>query len=290
MKSHFLFFTVLAFVLSTFKATAIETNPLEELWVVNGLDQPESVVYDPKHKQLIVSNINGAPLELNQQGYLSRVSIDGEILEQHWVKNLNAPKGLAIYGDNVYVADMQVLHIISLSTGKTVQKFEIKDAKMLNDITVDQSGTVYVSDFLGGVIYRLENQKLTAWFSSEDLPHPNGLLSQQNRLLIGSWGKEVQEDFSTKVPGSLYSLDTDSQTLTPVSYGYQLGNLDGVVSINDKTYISDWISGDIYELFDNQRIKVLSPGSGVADIGAHDNMVFAPMMHNGQLIAWKTSN
>ena len=288
MKSHLLFLALLA--LGTSKVTAIETNPLKELWVVEGLDQPESVVYDQTHKQLIVSNINGAPLELNQQGYLSRISTDGEILEQHWVKGLNAPKGLAIYGDNVYVADMQVLHVINLSTGKTVQKFEIEDAKMLNDITVDEAGTVYVSDFLGGVIYRLKNQAFSAWFNSKDLPHPNGLLWQQNRLLIGSWGKEVQTDFSTKVPGSLYSLEADSQTLTPVSNGYQLGNLDGVVSIKDKLYISDWISGDLYELFDNQRIKVLSPGSGVADIGVHGNMIFAPMMHNGQLIAWQTSN
>lgn len=90
-------------------------------WTVNGLDQPESVVFDPQNNRLIVSNINGTSLELNGKGYLSLIGLDREIIQKQWVTGLNAPKGESIFKGNVYIADMQTLHIVDAKSGAIKQ-------------------------------------------------------------------------------------------------------------------------------------------------------------------------
>jgi len=284
---HTLFYAVAGILWLTTPFNYVQASSLNQLWSVNGLEQPESVVHDEQQDVLVVSNINGAPLELNGKGYLSRISTDGKIIDKYWVTQLNAPKGLAIHAGKLYVADMQTLHVINAKTGENLQQISLQEAKMMNDITVDDNGVVYVSDFLGGVIYQLNNDQLLPWFKSDKLPYPNGILWHDNEMLVGSWGKDIQSDFSTKTLGSLYRINPQSKQLTPISNAYQMGNLDGVISIDDDLYVSDWISGDLYHLHDNQRIKVLSKQPGLADVGVHEGVIYAPMMHDGELNAWK---
>ena len=61
-------------------------------WVVDGLNEPESAVFDKKHSAIYISNINGDPLKLDKNGYISKISVDGQILEKKWIKGLDAPK------------------------------------------------------------------------------------------------------------------------------------------------------------------------------------------------------
>ncbi|WP_315981799.1 SMP-30/gluconolactonase/LRE family protein [Aliamphritea spongicola] len=174
----------------------------QPLWQLNQFDQPESVVADPDSQWLYVSNINGAPTELNGKGYISQVSKTGEQLTRHWVTGLDAPKGLAISKGKLYAADMQTLHVISLSTGSLLQSYTLPDAKMLNDVTAGPDGTVYVSDMLGGGVYRLRDNRLSLWITPESISHPNGLLWEDDHLLIADWGTGMKADFTTGTPGA----------------------------------------------------------------------------------------
>lgn len=269
---------------------SLANGDIQERWTIDNLHQPESVVINATDDSVFVSNINGAPTELNGKGYISRVSQDGKLLDQYWVEGLDAPKGMAIVGQHLFVADMQTLHMIDIPQGKIVKQFSVPNAKMLNDITAAPDGTVYVSDFLGGTIYRLHNDQLTAWFNSEQIPYPNGLLWDKDKLLIGNWGREINPDFSTKTPGSLYQFKPNQKSLSVIPTGFELGNLDGIAAAGGSLYVSDWISGELFKLNGKERTVVLTLPIGLADIATTKNTLYTPRMMENKVTAWAITN
>ncbi|NQZ91047.1 MAG: ATP/GTP-binding protein [Moritella sp.] len=283
--------TALTLSIITASLTSYATNAQQPQWTIDNLDQPESVVTSVDGQFIYISNINGQPMELNGQGYISIANIDGKMVDQHWLKGLDAPKGLAVFGQYLYVADMQNLVEINTTTGKVENTYKAPKAKMLNDVTASTDGSIYVSDLLEGTIYRLQNGQFEPWFKSTALPHPNGLYAQQGELLVGSWGKGMNSDFSTAELGSLLRLNIDEQQLSTVPTGYKLGNLDGVIVTADKSiYVSDWLSGELFKLQGKERKLVLSLKPGLADIGANKQYLFTPMMMDNEVNAWKLSD
>ena len=268
-------------------------SPLTPLWTLSNFDQPESVVSDISGQHLYVSNINGQPTQLNGKGYISKLSVDGKVIEQHWLQGLDAPKGMAIAGDTLYVADMQQVHVVSLAQGRIVNRFVAPKAKMLNDITIGNDGTAYISDLLGGGIYRLKRgikkSEMTLWFTHKQLAHPNGLLWQGNDLLVASWGLGMNPDFTTNTPGSIFKINASDNkpSLTLMPAATEMGNLDGLASFKNSLYVSDWISGALFKVQGNQHSQVLKLNPGLADISAHGNMLFAPLMMDGVVRAWR---
>jgi len=283
--------TALALTVITTAITSYAANAKQPEWTINNLDQPESVVASTDGQFIYISNINGQPMELNGQGYISIANVNGRMVDQHWLKGLDAPKGLAVSGQYLYIADMQKLVKVNTRTGKIEDSYTAPNAKMLNDVTATTDGTIYVSDLLEGTIHRLKNGKFEAWFKSTALPHPNGLYAQQGELLVGSWGKGMNSDFSTAELGSLLRLNIVEQQLSTVPTGYKLGNLDGVIVTEDESiYISDWLSGELFKLQGKERKLVLSLKPGLADIGANKQYLFAPMMMDNEVSAWKFSD
>lgn len=273
-------------VSSLINITTVNANELEVEWQVNNFDQPESVVVHSATQAIYVSNINGQPTELNGKGYISKLSIKGEVLDKHWLENLNAPKGMAIHNDFLYIADMQQVHKVSISQARIIKQYTVDQAKMLNDITIADDGTVYISDLLAGGIYRVADDQITPWFSHEQLPHPNGLLWQQGKLLVASWGMGMNNDFTTQTAGSIYTLDIKTSDLAVLKGSEQLGNLDGLVLHDQAIYVSDWISGDLFRIQDNKNSKILALKPGLADIAGSGSLIFTPSMLDGQLTAW----
>ena len=154
-------------------ASQVEVST-ELVWSVSGFDQPESTVYLADSDSYLVSNINGAPMELNAKGYISKISSDGKILERYWSQGFNAPKGMAYFNGQVYVADMQQLVQLDSNTGKVIKRYTAKKSKMLNDVAIDNEGNVFVSDLIAGGVYRLSNGEFSQWIDSQEMPHPNG--------------------------------------------------------------------------------------------------------------------
>src|SRR5690242_8332725 len=83
---------------------------------------PESVLYDPMADVYLVSNINGSPVEKDNNGYISRVSPDGKVLTAKWIAGgvngvkLDAPKGTALRGDTLFVSDIDVVRLFNRNT------------------------------------------------------------------------------------------------------------------------------------------------------------------------------
>ena len=147
---------------------------------------PESVFFDTQAGCLYVSNINGGPGQKNGEGFLSKVDLSGQILELEWVKGLDAPKGMGVYGEELYVTDIDRVVVIDKNRGTILVVHSVPGAKFLNDIAVDRRGKVYISDSSGDAIYTLEGGRITKVLSGgRYLKGPNGLFWEGDALLIG---------------------------------------------------------------------------------------------------------
>jgi sugar lactone lactonase YvrE len=96
-----------------------------EIWRATGLEQPESAFFDAAGKRIVVSNIVGNPGAADGNGYLSVLSPDGKMVTQHWTDGMDAPKGMAVSGARLYVADITKVRVVDLETGKLVSTIDV---------------------------------------------------------------------------------------------------------------------------------------------------------------------
>ena len=128
--------------------TASAPAPLQ---ISEGLQTPESVLYDPDQDVYFISNINGNPLDADDNGYISRVDPERLQGEMKWIDGskpdvtLNAPKGMAIAGDTLYVADISTVRKFNRKTGAPEGEVKIIGTTFLNDAASDGT-SIYVSD------------------------------------------------------------------------------------------------------------------------------------------------
>ncbi|GAA3916205.1 hypothetical protein GCM10022277_08630 [Litoribacillus peritrichatus] len=140
---------------------------------------------------------------------------------------------------------------------------------------------------LGGGIYRIKQNKIMLWLSSEKIPYPNGLSWHDGKLYVASWGKGMNADFTTQTLGGIYHIDEENPEAGLTETVSALGNLDGIAWIDDRLYVSDWITGVLYKIDHGVREPVLTLAPGLADIGSEGRLLFTPMMHQGEVTAWR---
>src|SRR5450755_3430469 len=219
--------------------------------LTDGIATPESVLYDEANDRYLVSNINGKPDEVDNNGYIMELSPDGKVIKDKFIAGgvgkvkLDAPKGTGIYAGILYVSDITVVRKFDLKTGAPKGDIPVPGATFLNDIAVAKDGRVFVSD--SGIksgpsgfdptgtdaVYVIEKGKLKTVAKSKDLGGPNGLLVVDKGVLVVTFGtnelyrlddKGVKQDV-TKLPG---------------------GALDGIVQAGDKLLITSWQTSSIY--------------------------------------------
>ncbi|CAN7226631.1 SMP-30/gluconolactonase/LRE family protein [Mesorhizobium sp. LjRoot246] len=260
-----------------------------ELWRATGLEQPESALFDAANNRIIVSNIVGNPGEADGNGYLSVLSVDGKTVIQHWTDGMDAPKGMAIAGGKLYVADITRVRVVDLASGKLVASIAVPNAVFLNDMTADQSGKVYVTDMLADAIYRIDGERPELFVKDATLASPNGVFADGNRLIVASWGKGIRPDFSTAEPGGLLSVDIASKVVSPLPGAQKFADLDGVVAIGDTIYATAYMTGTLYRYQAGaapEAVAHFKPGS--ADIGTDGkSILYVPLMNEGEVAALK---
>lgn len=223
------------------------TESVEQLWQTDSVFQtPESVVYDPARQKLYVSNIAGSPIEKNGQGFISVVDLNGQIQQLKWIEGLNAPKGLYLLDDLLYIADLDQLVIVSILEGSILKKIDIPDAKFLNDITyLPDSEVILVTDTERHRIYWLDaNGQTGIWVENEQLMGPNGIIYHDNSLLIASFSGQ-----------RLFSMDPVQLDLTTIAN--EIGAGDGIlITSSGDTIVSDF-GGKIFQLNDQQAQLII---------------------------------
>jgi hypothetical protein len=171
-------------------ATAITVNAqhkVEKIWETEPLLKvPESALFTKDG--IYVSIIDGQPWEADGKGGIAKVGKDGKIINVDWVTGLSAPKGMAIVGDLLYVADIHDVVAISISKGKIDHKIPVPESGGFNDVTADKNGVVWVSDSQKGAIYKV--QAKTATLFMDNLRGINGIKAIDDKLYVLT-GKEM---------------------------------------------------------------------------------------------------
>ncbi len=224
-----------------------QTAAPELLWETAGFAAPESVVFDQARKQFYVSNMGSwGEGSTPGDGFISRVSAEGRILDLRWVTGLDSPKGLALANGRLYVGDEADLVEIDPAAGVITARHAPADGPGgFNDCTADPAGNVYVFSRRLATVFRLRAGRFEPWAKVDTTTTggPNGLLAERDRLLLGSWvvrGADGVERF-----GQLSTLTYADQT--PGRLGDQrIGNIDGIEPDGRGGYtVTDWITGDV---------------------------------------------
>jgi hypothetical protein len=198
-----------------------------------GFATPESAQYDERNDVYLVSNNNGSPLDADGNGFISRGGADDTTkLELKWIDGeadgveLDAPKGLAVSGDRLYVADLSNLRVFDRDSGKPVTSIAIEGATFLNGLTPGPDGTVYASD--------------------------SGLHK----------GKSGMEPSGTD---AVYRVGPDDE-VHKVAYGDDLGRPNGLATFGDDLWVVSYGSGELYRIgAAGKRVAVVKPDKGSLD-------------------------
>ncbi len=219
---------------------------LNKVWELgDGLSTPESVYYHASDDVLFVSNIaGGAPADADGDGFIAKLSPTGRIIQLKWATGLDAPKGMAVHGDYLYVANINELVRINLVDGRISARYPAEGAVFLNDVATDARGNVFVGDSSedNSCIYRLERGQLEVWLESSEISRPNGLSIENGALLAGNVGNN-----------NLNRIDVVSRHITHLA---DTGSrIDGLEPLGDGYYlVSNWLG----------RIALIEPGGRVS--------------------------
>src|SRR2546423_7069890 len=174
---------------------------------VGGFQTPESVKWDSAQDVYFVSNINGAPNAKDGNGYISRMGPAGMVTDSAFIKGLNAPKGMALVHDTLWVADIDQVRAFDARTAAPVATVPVPGAIFLNDIAAAPDGSLYVTDTAirfgaKGVehpgtdqIFRIApNRTVTVAIKSDSLGRPNGITwdaANQRFIVVPFGGKSL---------------------------------------------------------------------------------------------------
>lgn len=268
--------------LSVFAATMLASRTFAQhqlsapLWEAKeNLPVPESVLYKADTKELLVSLIDGPGNVKDGKGGVAILNLDGSMKNAHWVTGLNAPKGLAIYRNTLYIADLTAVVSVDIRSGKIKDKLEIEGAVFLNDLTVDDQGAVYVSDTRTHKIYKIEHGKYALFM--ENVKGANGL-KWLNDMLYVLAGTE------------LWQVDAQKQVKV-ISKGFEKGG-DGLEPIGNGDFIVTCWAGIIYYVKANGEFEKLLDVQGkmnTADIGynAKERIIYVPTFNQNSVVAYQ---
>ncbi|MDB5119164.1 MAG: ATP/GTP-binding protein [Sphingobacteriales bacterium] len=253
-----------------------QEHTITKIWETqNNLKVPESVLYEPKSKVLYFSNIDGTPDGKDGKGSIGKLSLDGKTATEI-VTDLNAPKGLGIYKNVLYTADIDQVVAIDLNTNKVINRYPVEGAAFLNDITINLKGKVFVSDSGTGKIHVIEDGKVSTYL--EELKEVNGLLS-------------VKDDLYILASGSLWKADK-SKKLTQIAHGLE-SSTDGIEQTKNGDFIvSSWNGMVYYVKADGSKETLLNTTaeqSKTADIGfdVKNNIIYVPTFFKNTVAAYQ---
>lgn len=256
--------------------TAAPTPPqLVQAWSTSGFSAPEGVaVYNDT---LFISNVVGEPSGKDGLGWISRVAMDGTMIEERWVEGMNAPKGMGVRGNILFVTDIDAYHTINADTGDIINTYAVPEAGFMNDVTLWNQG-IFASDSTSGTIFQLDENGYKAWRDGADLNGTNGVLADGDNLLVATMGGG----------GLLLSVSEDG-TLTEIASG--MDNADGIACLDDGSYlVSSW-PGKIWHAAEDGTITALvdTEAEGILqnDLTRVGDLIIVPNLGSDTVTAWR---
>jgi sugar lactone lactonase YvrE len=280
--------------------TAATTSGPEKLGETGGFNVPESVRYDAELDVYYVTNINGNPSQKDNNGYIARVRADSTAVVTRLVEGgkngatLHAPKGIALKGDTLFVADIDALRMFHRRTGAAIGSIDMRAqrATFLNDVAAGPDGiyitdTGIVFDAQGGMthpgvnrVFKVVGRRVTEAAKGDSLGNPNGIAWDQtgNRFILAPFGSPSLQAWK---PGEL----------TPTSLVSGPGGYDGVeVLANGNILVSSWTDSTVHVVHGGSHMMPLVKNvSAPADIGVDTkrNVLAVPKFNDGKVEYYK---
>ncbi len=279
-------------------AMALATERIAERITVEnvGLASPESIVHDTADDVYYVSNIHGGIADKDGNGFISRLAPDGQMLALKWIDGatpgttLHAPKGLAIAGRTLYVADIDTVRLFDLATGKPQGDIPIPGASFLNGLVALPSGEVFGTESALRVegttvtptgqdfVYRIgTDRRVNIIAQSPQLQQPNGItaLPSGNLLVATRGAAEVYE-------------------LTPAGEKRNVRTLPGRIvdgvgqTPNGRVFASSWETSEVYQIAPDGTVsspfgKLAAPAADFHfDLGR--NRILLPLLRANRVV------
>lgn len=262
-----------------------------------GFKVPESVRYDAALDAYFVSNIDGNPSNKDNNGYIARLDAANPATATILVQGgqdgvtLHAPKGMAIAGDTLWVADIDALRGFDKNTGAALATHDLAamGATFLNDVAVAPDGTIYVTDT--GIafgptgemshpgkdrIFAIKGGAPSVVLESDSLlTRPNGIAwdAANNRFVLAGFGGP---DITAWVPGE--------QAVTKVATGP--GGYDGLEALADgRLLVTSWADSSLNVVSGGTITRLAGSLEAPADIGidTRRNRVAVPRFNAGRV-------
>ncbi len=231
---------------------------------------PESFIVDPATGTYYVSSVNTAkpktkegqaPKREDNNGYITTLDRDLNILKQRFVAGgrddveLNDPKGMAIVGDTLWVADLKVVRAFDTTTGENTANVSLKkfEAVSLSDVAAGPEGILYVSDNLKNRIFEIDTADRNAarvLAEGAQLNGPKGLYwhPAEQRLYVACWNEST-----------ILTIDAEGQVQTFMRDPAKFAHLDGIDGDDaGNLYVSDYHKGVIYRITPGRGIETVA--------------------------------
>jgi DNA-binding beta-propeller fold protein YncE len=255
---------------------------------ITGLESPNSFIGDPLGKDYFISNINGEPEGRDNNGFITKLDTDGKVTSLKFIQGgsanvlLHAPKGLALVGHTLYVADLDELKGFDKDTGKlliTVSFPASATAKpvSLTDVTAGPDGLLYASDQQSNTIYRIETEarnRVSLFIHDDRLAGPAGIAvhPKTNHVIAVSWEK-----------GKIFDMTPEGQLTELVSNGFFTSRFQNLSGIDfdrwGNMYVSDFTKGKIWRMTRDNRFQVIAeylPAPADISIQRSGNLILVP--------------
>jgi hypothetical protein len=267
---------------------------------VPGFSSPESVLHDSTQDVYFVSNINGSPTVKDGNGFISRVTPEGAVVNLRFIEGgkngvtLNAPKGMALAGDTLWVTDIDAVRAFDARTGSPLDSVSLSTlaAVFLNDLTATPSGALYITDTgirfddVGNVLHRGPDKLFrigpdrvaTVALRGDSLGWPNGIALDPvgKRFIIVQLGGK-----------SVLAWKPEDRAPSVVATG--AGGFDGVVVAGNRILVSSTTDSTVSSYETGKAVRLISGVPGAADIGydAKRNRVLIPVVSSNRVEIWQ---
>ena len=212
-------------------------------------------------------------------------SYDMKTWTRYRIEGLKKPFGIAAYEDLILINDVTQIHFYSLEQNKILKTLKAPGAIQLNDIAIDDKGNFFSADSKAKKIYsgHIKSPIVSEYIKVDFVP--NGLLIDEDlenkngktdKLLIASWGDEIDDSWNTKQRGRLWSYSFGDNKLKLFSEK-RVGYLDGIAKLGPEKYlVSAKRENEIYLFEKDREPKLHSKATGPADIAVSDSMICVP--------------
>lgn len=271
-----------------------------------GFQGPESVRYDPEQDAFFISNMAGYGSAKDGNGYISRVNagnpVDAAVFVQGGKNGvvLDSPKGMAIQGDTLWVADINILRGFNRKTGAVVANIDFTPygAVQLNDVALGPDSTIRVTDsgiIMGkrGVVHVGPDhiyvvgrgRQVSTPAQGPDLHQPNGVTwdSAGKRWIVLSFDR---------LDGQVAEMPLDMRTRKVIRESRSSTQLDGVEMLpSGAIMFTSWADSAIHVLSGGRERKIIRAVPVPADIGVDTRRhhLAIPLSMLGRVQLWDIS-